>query len=139
MPTTEVIEILLSRNEHLLLIDHRKEKIILNGTKSASRYLIHTFSESPLSSELNVIRYLQKYSRLRCLLLVKGLVICFHLGLSGSTLQIRTNIRAVVRGGQFLTDQLTLSQPGGQIIPTTVLRAPPPDFQTLRPLVITFI
>ena len=33
---------------------------------------------------------------------------------------------------QFLTDQLTLSQPGGQIMPATVLPAPPPDFQTLR-------
>ena len=32
---------------------------------------------------------------------------------------------------QFLTDQLTLSQPGGLIMPTTVLPAPP-DFQTLR-------
>ena len=31
----------------------------------------------------------------------------------------------------FLSDQLTLSQPGGQIIPTIVLRAPP-EFQTLR-------
>ena len=32
---------------------------------------------------------------------------------------------------QFSAKQLTLSKPGGQIIPTTVLRAPP-DFQTLR-------
>ena len=32
---------------------------------------------------------------------------------------------------QFLAEQLTLSQPGGQIMPTTVLQAPP-DFQTLR-------
>jgi hypothetical protein len=32
---------------------------------------------------------------------------------------------------QFLAKQLTLSQPGGQIMPTTVLQAPP-DFQTLR-------
>ena len=42
--------------------------------------------------------------------------------------------RAVAKGGgasQFLAKQLTLSQPGGQIMPTTVLRAPP-DFQTLR-------
>ena len=31
----------------------------------------------------------------------------------------------------FLAKQLTLSQPVGQIMPTTVLRAPP-DFQTLR-------
>jgi hypothetical protein len=33
---------------------------------------------------------------------------------------------------QFLAEQLTLSQPGGQIMPTTVLQAPPTDFQTLR-------
>ena len=33
---------------------------------------------------------------------------------------------------QSLAKQLTLSQPGGQIMPTTVLQAPPPDFQTLR-------
>ena len=31
----------------------------------------------------------------------------------------------------FWAKQLNLSQPGGQIMPTTVLRAPP-DFQTLR-------
>ena len=30
----------------------------------------------------------QKYSRLRCLLRVKGLVICFYLGCSGSTFLI---------------------------------------------------
>ena len=32
---------------------------------------------------------------------------------------------------QFWAKQLTLSQPGGQIIPTTVLQAPT-EFQTLR-------
>ena len=32
---------------------------------------------------------------------------------------------------QFLAKQLTLSQPGGQIMPTPVLQAPP-DFHTLR-------
>ena len=43
--------------------------------------------------------------------------------------------RPVASGGaappQFLAKQLTLSQPGGQIMPTTVIQAPP-DFQTLR-------
>ena len=34
------------------------------------------------------------------------------------------------RAPQFLADQLTLSQPGGHIMPTTLLRATP-DFQTL--------
>ena len=36
-------------------------------------------------------------------------------------------------GHQILADQFTLSQPGGQIMPTTLLLAPfPPDFQTFR-------
>ena len=34
----------------------------------------------------------QKYSRLRCLLRVKGLVICFYLGWSGSTLLITKHV-----------------------------------------------
>ena len=38
---------------------------------------------------------------------------------------------------QFLAKQLTLSQPGGQIMPTTVIQAPP-DFQTLRRPCILF-
>ena len=37
----------------------------------------------------------QKYSRLRCFLLAKGLVICFYLGWSGSILQFRQNIKKV--------------------------------------------
>ena len=39
---------------------------------------------------------------------------------------------------QFLAKQVTLSQPGGQIMPTPVLQAPP-DFQTLRRAWIAFI
>ena len=34
----------------------------------------------------------KKYSRLRYFLRVKGLVICFYLGWSGSILQVRTNL-----------------------------------------------
>ena len=47
---------------------------------------------------------------------------------SGSILQFRQNI-IKVKGClmQFLAKQLILSQPGGQIIPTAVLRAPPPN------------
>ena len=41
------------------------------------------------------------------------------------------------RAPHFLSDQLTLSQPGGAHYPHPVLRAPP-DFQTLRrPCIIT--
>jgi hypothetical protein len=36
--------------------------------------------------------FTQKSSRLRCLLRVKGLVICFYFGWSGSILQFRQNI-----------------------------------------------
>ena len=32
---------------------------------------------------------------------------------------------------QFVAEQLTLSQPGGQIMPTIVLQAPPPGFSDL--------
>ena len=45
----------------------------------------------------------QKYSRLSCLLLVKGLVICFYLGWSGITLPIRTNLIKVGSKSWLLT------------------------------------
>ena len=54
--------------------------------------------DQPISSGCSVCallillhKYIQKYSRLRCLLHVKGLVICFYLGWSGSILQFRRN------------------------------------------------
>ena len=55
----------------------------------------------------------QKYSRLRCLLRVKGLVICFYLGWSGSTLQFRQNITKVGSKSWLLTcsSNITLSLP----------------------------
>ena len=57
--------------------------------------------------------YKQKYSRLRCLLCVKGLVICFYLGWSGSILQFRQNIIKVGSKSWLLTcsSNITLSQP----------------------------
>ena len=55
----------------------------------------------------------QKYSRLSCLLLVKGLVICFYLGWSGITLPIRTNLIKVGSKSWLLTcfSNITLSLP----------------------------
>ena len=55
----------------------------------------------------------QKYCRLRCLLHVKGLVICFHLGWSGSILQFRQNIIKVGSKSWLLTcsSNITLSLP----------------------------
>ena len=56
---------------------------------------------------------MQKYSRLRCLLRVKGLVICFYLGWSGSILQFRQNIIKVGSKSWLLTcsSNITLSLP----------------------------
>ena len=55
----------------------------------------------------------QKYSRLRCLLRVKGLVNCFYLGWSGSILQFRQNIVKVGSKSWLLTcsSNITLSLP----------------------------
>ena len=55
----------------------------------------------------------QKYSRLRCLLRVKGLVFCFYLGWSGSILQFRQNIIKVGSKSWLLTcsSNITLSLP----------------------------
>ena len=58
-------------------------------------------------------RHNPKYSRLRCLLRVKGLVICFYLNWSGSTLQFRQNIIKVGWNSWLLTcnSNTTLSLP----------------------------
>ena len=55
--------------------------------------------------------YIQKYSRLRCLLRVKGLVICFYLGWSGSILHFRQSIIKVGSKSWLLTcsSNITLS------------------------------
>ena len=55
----------------------------------------------------------QKYSRLRCLLRVKGLVIFYYLGWSGSILQFRQNIIKIRSKSWLLTcsSNITLSLP----------------------------
>ena len=55
----------------------------------------------------------QKYSRLRCLLRVKGLGICFYLSWSGSILQFRQNMIKVGSKSWLLTcsSNITLSLP----------------------------
>ena len=55
----------------------------------------------------------QKYSRLRCLLRVKGLVICLYLGWSDSILQFRQNMIKVGSKPWLLTcsSNITLSLP----------------------------
>ena len=59
---------------------------------------------------------------------------CFWLSLAGLA-AFTQGLRKRGGGGalapQILAKELTLSQPGGHIIPTTVLQVPP-DFQTLR-------
>ena len=67
------------------------------------------------NSEMIVIndQWDQKYSRLRCLLRVKALAICFYLGWSGSILQFRQNIIKVGSKSWLLTcsSNITLSLP----------------------------
>ena len=55
----------------------------------------------------------QRYSRLKCLLRVKGLGICFYLGWSGSILQFRQNRIKVGSKSWLLTcsSNITLSLP----------------------------
>ena len=66
-----------------------------------------------LAESHNLMRYTQKYSKLRCLLRVKGLAICFYLGWSGSILQFRQNVLKVGSKSWLLTcsSYITLSLP----------------------------
>ena len=68
---------------------------------------------APLCQVSTYVTTNQKYSRLRCLLRVKGLVICFYLGWSGSILQFRQNIIKVGSKSWLLTcsSNITLSLP----------------------------
>ena len=60
--------------------------------RSALLFSVHSVRHFVFSFRLLRLRSVQKYSRLRCLLRVKGLVICFYLGWSGSILQFRQNV-----------------------------------------------
>ena len=65
------------------------------------------------SMGISTYRNTQKYSRPRCMLRVKGLVNCFYLGWSGSTLQFRQNMIKVGSNSWLLTcsSNATLSLP----------------------------
>ena len=64
-----------------------------------------------ITTKLLLYGWLQKYSRLRRLLFLNSLVICFYLCWSGSTLPIWTNIIKVGSKSQLLTcsSNITLS------------------------------
>ena len=83
-------------------------------SKNGSMYYDHLqcTSITAKDTEYIVVRS-QKYSRLRCLLRVTGLVICFYLGWSGSILQFRQNIIKVGSKSWLLTcsSNITLSLP----------------------------
>ena len=68
---------------------------------------------SDSNATFNCFTCKQKYSRLRCLLHVKGLVICFYLDWSCSILQFRQNIIKVELKSWLLTcsRNITLSLP----------------------------
>ena len=85
-----------------------KIKLIANCNFFAKKNISHEISYQLdfvqlMCGVLAVNAYVQKYSRLRYLLLVKGLVICFYLGWSGSILPIRTNIIKVGSKSWLLT------------------------------------
>ena len=63
-------------------------KILVTSSKNPCISNYFGPSSKPRTCEVHA----QKYSRLRCLLRVKGLVVCFYLGWSGSILQFRQNI-----------------------------------------------
>ena len=62
------------------------------GFSSIFSSLVSSFHALFLIVKPQKLNYYQKYSRLRCFLHVKGLVICFYLGWSGSTLLITKHI-----------------------------------------------
>ena len=81
------------------------------GSKYANRYRVFQhFYSTVCCVDLGPD---QKYSRLRCLLHVKGLVFCFYLGWSGSILQFRQNIIKVGSKSWLLTcsSNITFSLP----------------------------
>ena len=70
-------------------------KLYLFSSLCCSCLLVNTVFFSLILSALScpaAFTFDQKYSRLRCLFRVKGLVFCFYLGWSGSILQFRQNI-----------------------------------------------
>ena len=83
----------------------RNDDSILNCKKTTMTLLLYSYATNFLQYEMtcefrpphcnscSVKQYpYQKYSRLRCLLRVTGLLICFYLGWSGSTLLITKHV-----------------------------------------------
>ena len=104
---------MVQRNFNFLFI-FRKLTIDLISPLPISSYVFYYRYQQPGCCFFNVSLYWdQKYSRLRCLLRVKSLVICFYLGWSGSILQIGTNIKKVGSKSRLLTcsSNITLSLP----------------------------
>ena len=78
--------------------------MIYNAPKFSTVYVLVKWQVISLQWNNFQNSYEQKYSRLRCLLRVKGLVNCFYLGRrSGSILQFRQNIIKVGSKSWLLT------------------------------------
>ena len=82
-------------------------------SKPISCSWVHGLPKGQEISKENCLVLYQKYSRLRCLLHVLGLVIGFYLGWSGSTLQLRQNFIKVGSKSWLFTcsSNITLSLP----------------------------
>ena len=81
--------------------------------KSAQTLPVFYFRRMSAGTSARFDSSTQKHSRLRCLVRVKGLVICFYLVWSGSILQFRQNIIKVGSKSWLLTcsSDIILSQP----------------------------
>ena len=94
--------------------NHKTYNVIVELTMQFIYHGPQTFFNIPPDPQISISHNTtQKYSRLRCLLRVKGLVICFYLGWSGSILQFRQNIIKVGSKSWLLTcsSNITLSLP----------------------------
>ena len=96
----------------------------INSLDTQVHFLLKTITRSGFEFKKNIklslkvmdqrfVSAKQKYSRLRCLLRVKSLMICFYLGWSGSILQFRQNMIKVGSKSWLLTcsSNITLSLP----------------------------
>ena len=94
-------------------LDHKTLEANYLKFQSNANWIVKEFRQIWINYIISFDKFRQKYSRLTCLLHVKGLVVCFYLGWSGSILQFRQNIIKVGSKLWLLTcsSNITLSLP----------------------------
>ena len=94
---------LCNKKRHNSYLGRNRQQYWCHRSKSSKKWQTHVTSLAAGPAEHKGNGPNQKYSRLRCLLRVKDLEICFYLGCSGSILQIRINIIKVGSKSWLLT------------------------------------